>query len=97
MEFAAEGGTPRAVVRTGNRRDVSLICVPAPVLKHPAPGAWSNRAPLFNGRDISGYPSRKQFIAQPVDRPSSSKIDRLAASRISYFPAAGYREPGARK
>jgi Domain of Unknown Function (DUF1080) len=40
---------------TGQAPDGQLIGVPAPALKNPAPSAWSNPAPLFDGRDLSGW------------------------------------------
>jgi len=62
-ELEAAGGKITGVQKRGEKT-VSLAGVRAPDLKRPAPAAWSNPEPLFNGRNLDGW--------EPIGSPANN-------------------------
>jgi len=62
-ELEASGGKLTGVQKSGDRT-TELTGVRAPELKRPAPKAWTDPEPLFNGKDLTGW--------EPVGDPAKS-------------------------
>ena len=75
-ELSAAGGK-----LTGTQKQGDTVCrltgVRAPALKRPAPAAWSDPEPLFNGQDLSGW------------EPINNTPDTMAGPLTSHWIAKG--------
>jgi hypothetical protein len=63
-DLAAEGDKLTGVQKQGENANTKLAAVRAPVLNRAAPKAWTDPAPLFNGKDLTGW--------EPVNNPANS-------------------------
>ena len=67
-DVTAVGHKLTGVLRRPKGEEVQVAGVPAPLLKRPAPAAWSAPQPLFDGKDLNGWevddPSKTYWSAQ---------------------------------
>ena len=65
--------------------DYELAGVRAPALKRPAPAAWTNPEPLFNGKDLTGWepdnPSSNHWIARNGELVNETKGANIRSTR----------------
>ncbi len=54
-DLTADGDKVSGIVRKGDAESGRVAGTRAPALKHPAPKAWSDPQPLFNGKDLTGW------------------------------------------
>lgn len=64
-DLAVDGSKITGTQKRGDVSDTTIAGVRAPELKRPMPKAWTDPAPLFDGKDLNGW--------EPVSSPDRSK------------------------
>jgi hypothetical protein len=71
-ELTVKGDKLTGIQKHGAAEDAKIAGFRAPALKHPAPSAWTNPEPLFNGKDLAGWEPINNTPPSSTPTPATS-------------------------